>query len=162
MCNCEHRTDDGGGNRSCFSAKRCLLLLVICLLAYACFSMTVFVLSIIVNAGRGYHGWGDATFDSEEWKAVEALRPDSPRGTMVSDLLDNHELIGLTREQVRELLGDPEEANTSRGRRAHPVETAPEWIYYLGMYSGFRIDEDILVIKFDANDRVKRWWVRQT
>ncbi len=161
MRNCEHQTDDGGGNRSCFSARWCLLIIVVCLLAFGSFIVTLLVLPLILP-DRGYLDWGDATFDSEEWKAVEAGGPDSPRGTMVSDLLANHELIGLTREQVRELLGDPEFANTSRGRSSNQVETAPEWIYVLGMYSGFRIDEDILVIKFDANDRVKRWQVRPT
>ena len=45
----------------------------------------------------------DLPFDAAAWQSKEHLRP-----RMVQDLLDNHQLVGLHREEIHAMLGRPQ------------------------------------------------------
>jgi hypothetical protein len=87
-------------------------------------------------------------FDSRVWKASLADDPwQNPiRLRMVDDLIRHHRLIGLSRSNVLELLGQPP-----------PTGKFSDWdlVYCLGPERGlFSIDSEWLVIRFDKNDKV--------
>ena len=86
------------------------------------------------------------TFDRELWHHFhENDDPDNPRASMVASLKSKHLRPGLSRQQVTNLLGEPDVAKT------------PEmYEYNLGMWSGFRIDYDGLQIYFDAQGQLTR------
>ena len=74
-------------------------------------------------------------FDSDKWKSWEETETDpSLRWNMIHDLKTKHELIGMTRLEIKNLLGEP------------GSETENEMRYYLGM-SGHGINSGSLVIK---------------
>ena len=80
-------------------------------------------------------------FDSEKWKSWEESEAEpSLRWNMVHDLRNKYELIGMTRLEVKKLLGEPEQ------------ETKNEIRYYLGM-SGHGINTGSLILKI-KEDRV--------
>lgn len=112
-------------------------------------------------------GFGNRPFNVEVWRAadVEALTG-NPRGAMLRSLLRWHPLVGLTRQQVGELLGPPDAVNGTwgpAGQRPAPREVAraASLHYLLGGYSGFGIDADVLILQFDARGRVGGWNVVQ-
>ena len=79
----------------------------------------------------------DVPFNSEEWKNwVETEETQSLRWDMRKDLIKKHKLVGLTIDEVVELLGQPERKNNEELR------------YFLGMARSY-IDTGslILVIK---------------
>ena len=83
-------------------------------------------------------------FNPQDWAAHRNDEsPDNPRAHMVADLFKNHLRTGMSRNEVQALLGEPEEKTD-----------AGEWLYILGMWSGFRIDYDLLHIQFDADHDV--------
>jgi outer membrane protein assembly factor BamE (lipoprotein component of BamABCDE complex) len=73
---------------------------------------------------------------------------DNPRGDMVDDLVGDHLRRGMSRDEIRSLLGSPD-------------RTGSGWDYCLGMWSGFRIDYDWLSLSFDKGDRLTSWSVWQ-
>ena len=103
--------------------------------------------------------WGNERFDSQRWKDAahgKQVAYPNPRGRMAASLLRTHKLVRLSRDEVANLLGPPD----SRGPWARPTAVAgaaDEWNYYLGMYSGFGIDEDILIIEFSPEGFVVRY-----
>jgi hypothetical protein len=69
-------------------------------------------------------GWGDRPFDSAVWR--EADRGEllvNPRGSMVRSLLRGHPLLGLLREDARQLLGDPDYVDWEFPARLSEVPT---------------------------------------
>lgn len=109
-------------------------------------------------------GWGNRTFDSIVWQraAREQGTSHCARGQMLRSLL-RARLIGMSRPQVRRLLGGPDMAyKTDRFHPASDAERATIWGYGLGMYSGFRMDMDVLEIIFGPDDRVESWSIEQT
>jgi hypothetical protein len=74
------------------------------------------------------------------------------RYELVEDLVASHKLVGLTEEQVGELLGAPDRESTS----------AATWEYYLGMTPKLiPIDGDALSLQF-SNGKVVRYWIHET
>jgi len=70
---------------------------------------------------------------------------------MTDDLVDNEKLIGKTKEEIKELLGQ-EENNLDASR----------WTYYIGYKpSIIGIDPDVLEIEF-KDDKVVKCWTRRT
>ena len=66
-----------------------------------------FTALLIVVCG-GCLGWG-RDFDRQVWLAAgNGCGDNNPRREMVSDLMDNHLALGMTRRSVRQLLGRPE------------------------------------------------------
>ena len=91
--------------------------------------------------------WGLRDFDSTEWKLHD--NDDSHknrRGDMLFKLLWTHDLIGMTREEVTDLLGRPDEF---RGG------------YLIGHRTGLGIDPDALVIEYDRSGRVSDFYTYQ-
>jgi amino acid transporter len=85
-------------------------------------------------------------FDKEKWKADIEKRYE-----MTDDLVDNGKLIGKTKEEIKELLGQ-EDVNLDSSR----------WTYYIGFKpSIIGIDPDVLEIEFKDN-KVSNCWTRGT
>ena len=78
-------------------------------------------------------------FDSAAWKRSLATKGDETRLFMVDDLLDKHPLIGRSRNQVVELLGEPDST---------PYFRNFEMVYFLGRERrAFGLDSEWLVLK---------------
>ncbi|GAB3234816.1 hypothetical protein GCM10027346_23990 [Hymenobacter seoulensis] len=72
------------------------------------------------------------------------------RYEMVEDLQSTHQLTGLTKEQVANLLGTPD------------YQDAGLWVYHVGIKpSLFALDGDALSLEF-VQGKVARYWVHQT
>jgi hypothetical protein len=85
-------------------------------------------------------------FDKEKWKADIEKRYE-----MTDDLVDSGKLIGKTKDEVKELLGQ-EDVSLDGSR----------WTYYVGFKpSLFGIDPDVLEIEF-KNGKVSKCWTRET
>jgi hypothetical protein len=61
-----------------------------------------------------YHGYTPLPFSHEAWAGADA----ESRGYMLDDLLAKHQLTGLTVEEVKTLLGPPDEGR-KHGLRYH-------------------------------------------
>ncbi|HEX8235329.1 MAG TPA: hypothetical protein VF600_05190 [Abditibacteriaceae bacterium] len=90
-------------------------------------------------------------FNSAQWKSADNDNPKSPkyaiRIRMVDDLFDRHKLVGMTRNEVIQLLG-PSDDGDRQGQ---------ELMYALGPERGFiSMDWESLSIEFDAKNRVKK------
>ncbi len=88
------------------------------------------------------------SFDSQAWKAslADNQSEDPIRLRMVDDLLRKHRLIGLSRSEVLDFLGQPP-----------PTDKFSDWdlVYWLGPERGlFSIDSEWLVIRFGKNGKV--------
>ena len=82
-------------------------------------------------------------FDSEQWKAGAAERNTvGTRWTMVKDLQRRHSLVGMSRPEVLDLLGDSD--STSKFADY-------DFVYWLGAERGFvSIDSEWLVLRLDS------------
>lgn len=77
-------------------------------------------------------------FDSSKWKASTGR--DAVRVQMVDDLLQRYELVGMTHEQIHQLLGPP---------RNTPYFREFDYVYLLGPERSFvGIDSEWLCINF--------------
>ena len=86
------------------------------------------------------------TFNAAKWREAHASINPPARLHMVDSLMRSRRLDNLTRPQVQELLGPPNE-NTSWSDEG--------LVYWLGPNRGFlRIDSDWFVIRFGPNGRV--------
>jgi SmpA / OmlA family len=113
---------------------------------------TVFILFTVVAVTfvgvRSCIDWLDPfagrSFDRKLWHEFNKIDdPNNPRASMVASLQRRHLKLGMTRDQVVNLLGEPDMAKT------------PEmYEYNLGMWSGFRMDYDGLQIYFDKKGRL--------
>ena len=91
-------------------------------------------------------------FDPIRWKNEESNFKKAVRIRMVDDLLKTHTLIGMTKEQINELLGVPPETSYFREY---------DYVYWLGPERGlFSIDSEWLVIKFENNKAIEAKIVR--
>jgi hypothetical protein len=83
----------------------------------------------------------DIPFDSNKWKNwVESESELRLRKDMLSDLLDKHNLIGISKEQLYTLLGPP--SNLSENS------------YYIGYSKNWGISTISLVFYFDSDNKV--------
>ena len=90
----------------------------------------------------------ESRFTTEKW-----LNDDKGRVYLVDDLINEHELIGMTKDEVFTLLGSPTETEYFK-EEDHVV-------YYLGDERGIiRIDSEWLVIWFDGSDKVMKYELR--
>ena len=85
-----------------------------------------------------YHPTHD--FDKEKWFANKEKRYE-----LSKNIIDSKMLIGKTKSEVRQILGD--ESNT---------DASDYWYYYLGFRPGFaNIDPDVLDIEFKDGKVIK-------
>ena len=88
------------------------------------------------------------TFDAALWQDPSQVDT-GIRIRMVDDLLTRQQLQGMTRQQIVDLLGDPEDTPYFR-----------DWdlVYWLGPERGlFSIDSEWLVIRLDPQGRVAEY-----
>jgi len=103
--------------------------------------------------------WGNLPFDQHQWKTADLDNIECIRGRMVRSLVHSHRLIGMSREEVLQLLGPPDSLDEPLARGESAMEAGNPIGYYLGMRGGFGIDPDILWLWFDRNGRVRRWHI---
>ncbi|MGD8191228.1 hypothetical protein ACQCN2_14710 [Brevibacillus ginsengisoli] len=90
------------------------------------------------------------SFHHERWRTEQ-----DKRVFMVDDLLQRHNLSGMNRQAIYELLGNPSETEYFKEK--------DNIVYWLGPGRGLvGIDNEWLVIWFDANDRVTRYEITIT
>jgi hypothetical protein len=79
--------------------------------------------------------------DASAWK--NSATPASARLRMADDLVNSQRLLGLTRQEVVTLLGDPPKTEYFKEF---------DFVYYVGPERGFMsIDSEWLLLKFDAD-----------
>lgn len=82
-------------------------------------------------------------FDSTLWKSKSDMK-EGVRIHMIDDLMKRHKLIGMTKESIEKLLGEPPESEYFRG--------TCDWLYWLGPERGFMsIDSEWLCIKYTGD-----------
>ncbi|NGQ94147.1 outer membrane protein assembly factor BamE [Brevibacillus sp. SYP-B805] len=87
----------------------------------------------------------ESRFTPSKWMAAKEKRV-----YMVDDLLERHQLAGMTRGEVRNLLGQPTDTAYFQEQN--------NWVYELGPERGLvRIDSEWLVIWFDTDGTVSRY-----
>lgn len=122
----------------------------------ACYVLVAFGIAaaVVVSAGIVWYAlnlhevldepFDDLCFDQEAWRAQHnSSDPDNPRGKMVADLQRRCLRKGMTRQEVLDLLGEPDFA-----------KEPTLFMYNLGAWSGFRIDYDTLDVHFDTDGRL--------
>lgn len=100
------------------------------------------VLAIIVFVGGRYHD-NNTEFTTEKWVEYQG----NSRQIVLQDLVDRTRFVGMTRAEVKELLGEAEE------------ETDAFLTYYAGIPQGLfgtqpDADAEYLLIEFDEKDVV--------
>ncbi|WP_375089793.1 hypothetical protein ACDZ29_02830 [Peribacillus sp. RS7] len=90
----------------------------------------------------------ESRFTTERW-----LNDDEGRVYLVDDLMNDHELIGKTKEEVTTLLGPPTETEYFKEK--------DNVVFYLGAERGIiRMDSEWLVIWFDGSDKAVKLELR--
>ncbi|WP_041366540.1 hypothetical protein [Methylophaga frappieri] len=119
----------------------------------------VFILLALVLAGvigvvttfyflTGDSPFNDKEFDQKVWLSMDTdWDPDNPRGKMYEDIVDNHLEKGMSKQQVVDLLGQPDLKNKSL-----------LFSYNLGMWSGFRMDYDSLDLVFNSSANLEKFY----
>lgn len=118
------------------------LLLVLAGIAGAAVLVVIaFFISInILLSGRSID---KIAFDAEVWRSEGES---TIRQEMVDDFLHNHSPIGMTRQEVIDLLGE-------KSKTHHFPEY--DLIYWVGIERGpYAIDSEWLVLRLDDNDKV--------
>lgn len=116
--------------------------------------LLVLVIAVAVYAGPMfyhlllYNPFDDRAFNRAEWTNSPRLgEADSPRGPMAEDVLHNRLHRGMTKSEVRKLLGLP---NNSRFEDENHIDS-----YFLGHWGYMSIDGDCLIINYDASNKLK-------
>jgi len=111
----------------------------------------IVLFSVLITIIIGFALKGRIThekFSSDKWKNwTESEAEWSLRWDMMNSLRNNYELMGMTKEEIIELLGKPE------------TRTKTEFKYYLGMAKK-GIDTGTLTIKFDETEKVINYIVK--
>jgi hypothetical protein len=82
----------------------------------------------------------------------------APRLCMVEGLMASGRLLGMTKSQVVDLLGPPDQKTDFIGNRQRFIEAT--FTYHMGPERGFiRIDSEALVLEFDVDDKVGRQYI---
>ena len=93
--------------------------------------------------------WTSTRFDAERWRQCEIVYEDeTERMYMVDDLLERYSLQGMSRREVRLLLGKPD---------AEHFCSDADYAYYVGLERGFiQVDPAYLVLRFDEAGKVTK------
>ena len=123
--------------------------------------MLLFCLATLSGCSRSLDArYSELPFDETQWKAVGEMSREqrssceNRRANMVGDLVENHLQLGMTKDEIENLLG-PRDGHTA----PHPRQVGDGWIYRFTI-EGF---EDIvpwdasgshyLVIRFDEDGK---------
>lgn len=116
----------------------------------ACYSSAlVFVVFVILAAvvlyGAHRRHYGNIKFSGTVWRSLAGKgRMDNPRQRMVKDLRARYLKPGMTRQQVRQLLGKPD-----YGSHEREVDS-----YFLGVWGFMSVDATVLEVRYDKAGRV--------
>lgn len=102
--------------------------------------ITLIAIAVII-CGFGLRGKiSGEKFDSKKWKTADLTSEDnfSLRWDMMNSLRNNHDLIGMPKSEIVNLLGKPDESFT----------TENTFRYYLG-YTHTEINTGSLILTFD-------------
>ena len=107
--------------------------------------IAILIISALLLRGKIPH----ETFNSELWKTANLNSENnwSLRWDMMNDLRNNHKLVGMTKKEIINLLGDPGDTTSS------------EFRYYLG-YSKTGINTGSLIVTFNNKNivtEIKVW-----
>jgi hypothetical protein len=95
----------------------------------------------------------DKPFDAEVWAASTGNRH-SFRAPMAQDLIDRHLKRGMTREQVVQLIGEPDSRSGKDRLGAEYASRHPRleecFTYHLGRVSGYGTGDDYLILAFES------------
>ena len=87
----------------------------------------ILVLSVGLACGlrKPWRDYKARPFDSQEWRKGDRIT----RGTMYFDLFEKHTVNGKTRDEVRQLLGDPDKKTSSEGLEVwlYRIDIIGEW-----------------------------------
>lgn len=109
-------------------------------------SILILILIAFALKGRITH----EEFNSDRWKNWKNSEAEwSLRWDMMNSLRNNYELKGMTKDEIIELLGEPESLSQK------------EFSYYLGM-AKWGIDIGTLTIKFNETGKVTNYQVRRS
>ena len=111
--------------------------------------MGIGAIAVLVFALGGYMSTKADGFDSTAWKSYHGdSKETNRRSAMLPDL---KKLLrpGMSRQEIVELLGEPEDDQSSAATRP------ARWTYWLGQ-SPYGLDEDYFVIEFDAGGRLAK------
>jgi outer membrane protein assembly factor BamE (lipoprotein component of BamABCDE complex) len=90
-----------------------------------------------------YCAYTNSIFNSKQW-----INNPNKRIYMVDDMLQRYKLIGMSKNDIKRLLGTP--STTEK------LKTSSNQVYYLGAERAFiSIDDERLIVQFDKNDKVK-------
>ncbi len=99
------------------------------------------ILSVSLACGLA-KPWRDYTkkpFDSQQWKAGDRIT----RGTMYFDLFEKRTLTGKSKDEVEELLGEPDKKVSTEGREV--------WLYRVDIVGEWT--RPVFPVSFDKNGR---------
>ncbi len=109
-------------------------------------ALAAIAMMVSARLGLGGDPFNDRAFDAGLWRSSDGEQFDCPRGEMLANLEAQHLRVGAPREQMLALLGPPD---------ATGQDGLASW--YLGYWSGFRVDMDSLDLQFDGDGRLVRW-----
>lgn len=149
MCALWPRSKAAGSNPNPAKAKRPpgLVLLVGILIALL---VAVFIVVRLWPPTRGVSANPFATepFDQSKWiRAKSGPEVKNPRGPMAEDLRRHYLQRGMSKKQVRQLLGPP--SNSEYEEAKGNVDS-----YFLGHWGDWSIDGDYLIIRYHKSGRV--------
>ena len=120
--------------------KICLWIIAAGVLVY------ILLVSFLLFAPKLKSYANQTAFESAQWK-LHLTDQDLIKQKMVGDLLSKHQLIGMTKTNVDELLGVPPQTNYFKDF---------DYVYWLGPErSAIGVDSEWLGIKFDNGTVIK-------
>ena len=98
--------------------------------------------------------FSDQRFEPKRWAQAKAAKDRAP---MARDLIRSHLRIGLSREQVVDLLGRPQQVWQKNGRVGYRVKGNSTYAYYIGSWSFSRrgYDDTFVYVHFDGAGKVR-------
>ena len=114
-------------------------------------TLKVIFLTFVITFFFAYCGkFSHEKFTSDSWKNSNLNTEEnaSLRWDMMNDLRNHHDIVGMNKTEVKNLLGNPDS------------ETRNEFNYYLG-YSKHGINTGTLWLIFDKNNKVIKVFVSQ-
>lgn len=97
--------------------------------------------------------YGNIKFSGTVWRSLAGKwDKDSPRQRMVKDLRQRYLKPGMTRQQVRQLLGKPDYDSHDKD-----VDS-----YFLGVWGFMSVDATVLEVEYDKAGRMVRTKVVET
>lgn len=109
--------------------------------SFACLLLMLFV-SLSCGFRKPWRSYEQQPFDSQKWRSGDAVT----RGTMIVDLHRNRKLGGQSRENVLELLGEPDKKRPGSSSASSEV-----WLYQIETVG--EKPKQYFPVSFDKNGR---------